>query len=165
MTEPLTDKQITALINDPALIMTHDVAREVLGRLNDEIASIQAQIDAATIEANARPLPSERQAWLIRASYAAAMRKRAHRAVMQRDREIRGTKGPAQTPLSPERQAQREVGLAKNVRLKAEAEARVAKRQHQVTIEHRFFEAAKLILPKEKFQEILKAAELAGHIK
>ena len=125
----LTDERITELIDDPTLIDSHEIVLEVLAVLDAEIASIQSQVDAAQIEANARPLSEERQSWLRRACYAGAMRKQVRHRVMMRDKELRGTKGPAQTlgkKGSPEER------LLKQKRLLLEAEARKENR----TMEH-----------------------------
>lgn len=124
----LTDDQITALIDDPAKIETHEQALTVLDCLDAEIANIQAQVDAAVIEANARPLASERQAWLRRATYAGAMRRNERHRVMQRDKELRGTKRPGIMPGSKTK----EEKLAKQQRLLAEAEARKAAKQAEI---------------------------------
>lgn len=170
----LTDEQITALIADPAKIETHEIALEIIGCLDAEIANIQVQIDAATIEANIRPLSAERQAWLRRASYAAAMRRQERHKVMQRDKEIRGTKGKAFT--EPKRN--KEEGLLKQQRLMAEAEARRDKRRAEVlalenqkasiantrremelkmSFNRRFHDAAERLLPKETYDQICDA--------
>jgi hypothetical protein len=121
----LTDDQITALISDPAKIETHEMALEVIGVLDAEIANIQTQIDAATIEANIRPLSSERQSWLKRASYAAAMRRNERHKVYQRDKELRGLKGRAFT----EPKHTKEEKALKQQRLLVEAETRRASKQ------------------------------------
>ena len=115
----LTEEEITALIADPALISAHEIALEVLDCLDSEIANIQAQIDAAQIESNAKPLSADRQAWIRRASYAAAMRRNERHRVMQRDKELRGTKMLASLPRK-DPEAQR----IKQERLKMEAETR-----------------------------------------
>lgn len=116
----LTDDEITAFIEDPAKIETHEVALEVIAVLDAEIANIQVQVDAAMIEANIRPLSDERQAWLRRASYAGAMRRNERHRVMQRDREIRRVKGVAQ--MEPRRS--KEEKLLRQQRLLVEGEAR-----------------------------------------
>lgn len=116
----LSEDAITALIADPASIQSHEVALEVLDVLDDEIANIQAQLDQAAAEAISRPLPADRQAWYKRASYAAAMRRNERHRVMQRDKEIRGTKFRGGTPKDPE------VGKLKQARLRDEAQTRKA---------------------------------------
>lgn len=149
----LTDDQVTPLIADPVRIETHDVALEVIGVLDAEIANIQTQIDAATIEANARPLSPERQAWLRRASYAAAMRRNERHKVYQRDKEIRGTK-PANGVKDP---MKKEANLLKQQRLLAEAETRrlskqlalanARAREMELAQERRAFKAHMAMLP------------------
>lgn len=116
----LSENMITAFIADPARIPTHEIALEVLDCLDAEIADIHAQIEAARIESTVKPLSPDRQAWLRRACYAAAMRQNEHRRVMQRDKEIRGTKHAAQMKprLDPEAQQM------KQGRLLAEQETR-----------------------------------------
>lgn len=116
----LSEDAITALIADPALISSHEIALEVLDCLDCEIADIQTQIDAAQIESNAKPLSADRQAWLRRASYAAAMRRNERHRVMQRDKEIRGTKNAAQMKPRVDPEAQK----LKQARLLAEQETR-----------------------------------------
>lgn len=124
MSEPLlTDDEVTALIEDPAKITTHEIAMHVITVLDSEIASIQAQVDAAIIESNAKPLTEDRQAWLRRASYAGAIRKGQRHRVTQRDKEIRGTKNPA----NMEPKVSKEEKLLKHQRLLEEAQARKAK--------------------------------------
>ncbi len=127
LAEPeLTDEQFQVMIDDPAHITSHDVALEVLGVLDGEIAEIQAQIDQAAVESITKPLSPERQAWLKRASYAAAMRRNERHRVMQRDKEIRGTKFHGGTPKDPE------VGRLKQARLLEEAQARRTAKQGDV---------------------------------
>ena len=114
----LSDDEITALIGDPSKIETREVAMEIMGVLDAEIADIQTQLDAAMIEANLRPLSAERQAWARRASYAAAMRRREYHRVLQRDRELRNAKLRGPQRRDPEE------GRLKQQRLQAEADAR-----------------------------------------
>lgn len=118
--DELTDDQITAYIEDPASILTHEVAISVYECLDNEIASIQTQIDAAMIEANLRPLSEERQAWAKRASFAAAVKRNQRHKVYQRDKELRGVKGKAFT----EPKHSKEEKLLKQQRLLIEAETR-----------------------------------------
>lgn len=171
----LTDDQITAYIDDPASIETHEIANEIIGCLHNEIAAIQAQIDATMIEANVRPLSEERQSWVKRASYAAAMKKQQLRSVHQRDKEIRGTKGPAVT----EPKVSREEKALKQQRLLVEAEtrrdakklalqnatiqvARIAQQRRDLeaarSFERRFYAAAVKLLPAEQTEAIKAAA-------
>lgn len=119
----LTDEQFQALIADPAQITSHEIALEILDVLDGEIAEIQAQIDQAAVESITKPLTPERQAWLKRASYAAAMRRNERHRVMQRDKEIRGTKFHGGKPKDPE------VGKLKQARLLEEATVRKAGKQ------------------------------------
>lgn len=125
--DDMSDDEITALISDPAKIETHEMALEVLGVLEAEIADIQSQVDAAVIESNIRPLSEDRQAWLRRATYAGAMRRNERHRVMQRDKEIRGTKIRQNPPKDPE------TGRLKQERLKLEAEARRDSRKLELT--------------------------------
>lgn len=127
----LTDEQITVLIEDPAKIDSHEVALEVVAVLDAEIANIQAQVDAAVIEANVRPLNPERQAWLRRATYAGAMRRNERHRVMQRDKELRGVKGRATTEPKHSKEEKR----LKQERLLIEAQDRRLKRQLAVESE------------------------------
>lgn len=123
----LSDDEITALIADPAKIMSHETALEIIAVLDAEIANIQTQVDAATIEANVRPLTPERQAWLRRASYAGAMRRNERHRVYQRDKELRGTKGIGNMPPKDPHKA--EANLLKQQRLADEAKTRRAKKE------------------------------------
>jgi hypothetical protein len=121
----LSDEQIMAMIADPATIPTHEIALEVMAVLDAEIANIQTQVDAATIEANIRPLAPNRMAWLKRASYAGAMRRNERQKIYQRDKELRGMKGRAFT----EPKHSKEEKALKQQRLMIEAEDRRLKRQ------------------------------------
>lgn len=174
----LTDDEITAFIADPATIPTHEIALEVIGCLDEEIANIQTQIDAAMIESNMRPLSEERQAWARRASYAAAMRRNERHRVMQRDKEIRGTKGkPGQKDPN-----KAEAGKLKQERLKLEAETRrdakklaileannraaaIAQQRRELAatlnFAHRFYKVAQAVLPPEQLAELQSATHNA----
>jgi len=168
----MTDDTLSELIGDPALIETHEIALEVLDTLDAEIAQIQTQIDAATIEANIRPLSSDRRAWLQRAAYACAMRRNERHRVIQRDKEIRGTKfnQPKKDPAE---------GIAKQERLRVEAEVKrmtkAAEIERQKTMQleleqerrklnerrtfnHNFQAVAKRLLPPSTYAEIVSAA-------
>lgn len=125
----LSDAEIAAYINDPATIATHEVAIEIIGILDAEIASIQTQLDAAALAAAVQPLSPDRLNWANRAAYAAAIRRQERHRVWQRDRELRGTKGSAATPPkhTPEEKRLREE------RLLAEARDRRAKRDLELT--------------------------------
>jgi hypothetical protein len=167
----LTDDQITAYIADPATIETHEIAREVIDCLDAEIAGIQAQVDAAMIEANIRPLSEDRQVWVKRASYAAAMRKNSRHRVYQRDKELRGLKGPA----TMEPKHSKEEKALKQQRLLVEAEARrdakklalqnttlqiatISQQRREMdarrSFEHRFYMAATRLLAPEQVAAI-----------
>lgn len=127
---PLSDEQITAFIADPATITTHEIALEVVACLDIEIADIQAQIDAAQIRYASVEMPKDTENWIRRAAYAAAMRRNERHRVMQRDKEIRGTKGVAQTPPEDKR-LKREANLLKQQRLLEETQARRLKQQNE----------------------------------
>lgn len=173
----LTDDQITALVDDPAKIETHEIALEVLAVLDAEIADIQSQVDAAIIEANARPLPPDRQAWLRRATYAGAMRRNERHKIFQRDKELRGTKNKGHTPKDP---LKAEANKIKQERLREEATVRrknkeleiekqrtaqmqiaVQRRELDATkqFQHRFQEAAMRLLPPETYEMIKTAVK------
>ena len=162
----MDEDEFNKFIDDPSLIETHEKALVILDILDSEIANIQVQLDAARIEANGEPLPPERQAWLKRASYAAAMRRNARLRVYQRDKEIRYVKGKAVTDPKD-----KEVKLVKQQRLRAEVEDRRLKRQqaieaektHQMLIAHGrrfstiFREEAKRLLPTDTYEQIVAA--------
>lgn len=120
---PMTDDDVDRFIADPALITTHEQALEILETLDDEIASIQAQVDAAQIESNAKPLSPDRLAWVQRASYACAMRRNMRHRVMQRDKELRGTKNWGGKPKDPDK---KEANIIKQRRLADEVAIRKA---------------------------------------
>ena len=170
----LTDDDIDRFIADPALILTHEHALEVLAVLDDELASIQAQIDAAQIESNAKPLSPDRMRWLQRASYAAAMRRNERHKIMQRDKELRGTKnwgGKAPDPdkkesnlfkqkrLADEVAIRREAKQADHLRLQNEREALAQRRrefqaERDQQFERQFVDAARRYLPADQFDKI-----------
>jgi len=174
-TTGLTDEQVTAFIADPATIETHEQALEIIETLDAEIANIQVQIDMLAIESNGRALPPERQNWLRRASYAAAMRRNERHKVTQRDREIRGTKFRVQQePKLPN-----EAKVLKQQRLMEEAVTRrvakqaeslkaqlalqdVAQRRRELealsSFNHRFVAEAKKRLSPTEFEALSEAA-------
>lgn len=168
----LSEAEITALIADPTLIESHEIALEVLDCLDDEIANIQAQVDAAQIESNAKPLSPDRMRWLQRAAYAGAMRRNERHRVIQRDKELRGTKA-RNTPKDPDKAAS---NLIKQHRLATEAETRretkriraeelrvqqmaLANAKYEMKMKmdsaHRFREVAKRLLPAELYDRIV----------
>lgn len=175
----LTDDQVTGFIADPATIPDHDHAIQVLDCLDAEIASIQAQIDQAVAESMIRPLTEDRQAWLKRASYAAAMRRNERHKVFMRDKEIRGTKfqqrqkSPDETEvkrlkqvrLMEEAQTRREIAASKraqhNVRMEEirTQQMEIAQRKRELAAQNDFRYAfhlkAQAMLPPEMYQEIV----------
>lgn len=178
----LSDDDVTRFIADPALITTHEQALEIIEVLDSEIANIQAQIDAAQIESNAKPLSPERAAWLRRASYAAAIRRNERHRIFQRDKELRGTKNFGGNPPDP---TKKEANLLKQQRLTTEAETRKLARQNEhqrlqnereaiaqkrrelqdeqaKRFERRFVEAARQHLPAEQFEEIRRLSKGGG---
>lgn len=177
----LSDADLDRFIADPAMIQTHDQAVEVLDALDDEIADIQAKVDACQIEHSAKQMPPETQAWLRRASYAAAMRRNSRHRVMQRDKELRGTKSFGGNPQDPTKKEanllkqQRLAGeveirrLAKqseHIRLQNEREALAMKRrefqaQRDQQFERQFVEAARRYLPTDQFEEIRRMTKNA----
>lgn len=176
----ITDDELDRMISDPALILTHEQALEVLETLDDEIASIQAQIDAAQIESNAKPMSPDRLRWLQRASYAAAMRRNERHRVMQRDKELRGTKNFGGHPKDP---TKKEANIVKQQRLAVEVEIRRAAKQADLLklqnesqtlaqrrrefqaqrereFERQFVSAARGYLSAEQFEEIRSMVKL-----
>lgn len=170
----LTDDDVDRFIADPVLILTHEHALEVMAVLDGEIANIQAQIDAAQIESNAKPLSPDRVRWVQRASYAAAMRRNDRHKIMQRDKELRGTKNFGGNPPDP---SKKEANLLKQQRLADEvAIRRQAKQDAHLNLQHarevlaqkrrefqaerdqqferRFVEAARRYLTIDQFEEI-----------
>ena len=170
----LTDDDVDRFIADPALILTHEHALEVLAVLDDEIASIQAQIDAAQIESNAKPLAPDRLRWVQRASYAAAMRRNDRHKVYQRDKELRGTKNFGGNPTDPTKKEanlikqqrhadevaiRRTAKAADHLRLQNERETLAQRRrefqaERDQQFERQFVEAARRYLPTDQFKEI-----------
>lgn len=129
----LTEDEVNGMINDPATIETHEQAIEIMDILNQEISSIQSQIDAAQIRSNAKPMDLDEENWLKRASFACSIRKREYHKVCQRDKEIRGTKGKAFTPPkhTPEEK------ILKQQRLLEEAQVKKAKRLLEIETQKR----------------------------
>lgn len=157
----LTDEEFEAKTADPSLIRTHEEAVAVLAELDEAIAHIQMQVDAYAVESNGREMPEDRQAWLRRASYACAMKRNHRHRVMQRDKEIRGTKGAATTARKDPA-----IGLAKQERLKIEANTRRIAKQaaHEtalalVHIGRIFMLVAKDYLSPESYTAILAQAK------
>lgn len=168
----LTDDEVTAFIADPAKITTHEIALEVIAVLDAEIASIQAKLDAAAIEHNGRPMAAERQDWVRRASYASAMKRNERFRVMQRDREIRMTKGPAmragkikdpeanrlkQSRLTEEaltRRADKQARAATEQTKQMEVAQRMRELKERQTFHHHFHLEAKRTLPPETYKQI-----------
>ncbi len=172
----LSDDAIGAFIDDPATIPTHEIALEVLDVLEHEIADIQAQVDAATIEAQAVPLSAEKQDWLRRACYAGAMRRNDRHRVMQRDKELRGTKSSGGKAKDPDKV---KANLAKQERLLEEtklrrinkeierskqtaAQMRLAQERRELhalqSYQNRFVESAKRLLPTDTYEAIRASA-------
>lgn len=144
----LTDDDVDRFIADPALITTHEQALEILETLDDEIANIQAQVDAAQIESNAKPLSPDRLAWVQRASYACAMRRNMRHRVMQRDKELRGTKSWGGKPKDPDK---KEANIVKQRRLAGEVEIRrLAKQSDHLRLQN---EREALAQKRREFQE------------
>lgn len=169
MADALPDDEFEARTRDPSLIATHDEAIVILDEIDEEIAHIQMQIDAYSIESNGREMPPDRQAWLRRAAYAGAMYRNERHRVMQRDKELRGTKSTAH--ISKKDPA---IGLAKQQRLSLEAQAKreaaAAKReQHRIALEdiaerrsfaRTFVRVAKERLPDAEFQAVSNEAKV-----
>ncbi len=124
----LSDDDIDRFISDPSLIGSHEQAMQVIDALDDEIANIHAQINAAQFEADLRPLSPDRLDWLKRASYAGAMKRNERHRVMQRDKEIRGIKLWGGTPKDP---TKKEANLLKQQRLADEAASRKLTKQNE----------------------------------
>lgn len=152
----LTDDQITALIDDPATILTHEIALYVIDTLDAEIAQIQSQIDATQIRYNNATIPAETDAWLRRAAYARAMRRNARHRVMQRDKEIRGTK--FQTAPNVEK---KQANLLRQERLKTDAEMRRKEKRKEVRYARAFVKAARAHLAADEFKRISQLADMA----
>lgn len=172
----LTDEQIDLYVDDPLTIESHEVAREIISILDGEIANIDAQIIVANVEAQARPLPPERQDWLRRAAYAGAMRRNERHHVIQRDKFLTGTKNQGTPPKDKEEKR------LKHERLLSESTERRLKRQTEIlrlenermalanakrelaakqTFEHHFARIAKGILSEDQFDKITEAANAA----
>ena len=115
------DPALEAAIRDPAQVTSHEQILLFIGMLDLEIASIESQLEMARAEAAIAPLTNYRQDWMRRAAYARSMRWNQRHRLHQRDKELRGVKGPAQTP--PKDPAE---GQAKMARFQAEVEARRA---------------------------------------
>ena len=152
----LTDDEVTAYISDPATIPTHEAALYVLDTLDAEIAQIQSQIDAAQIRYNNATIPAETEAWLRRAAYAGAMRRNERHRIIQRDKEIRGTK--FQTVPNVEK---KQANLLKQERLKIEAETRREEKRKEVRYAKAFVKAARVHLAPDEFRHLSQLADMA----
>jgi len=179
----LSDNHIDCFIADPALITTHEQALEILDCLDDEIADIQAKVDACQIEHSAKAMPEATSAWLRRASYACAMRRNARHRVMQRDKELRGTKAVGGVPnpekkaanllkqqrLADEAAARRLAKQNEHLRLQNERESLAQKRRTFQTerdqrFERQFIEAARQFLPTDQFEAIRQIARNSASV-
>jgi hypothetical protein len=152
----LTDEDFEAKLEDPSLISSHEEALAIVDELNRAIASIEAQLKTYEAAAQREEPPEERRAWHRKASYALSMRLSERHVVLRRDKEIRGFQQKPQGPVKQPGEA-----LAKQERLKAEAEARrthaEAKRlsaavhiteiQERTSFRRRFHDAARLNRP------------------
>lgn len=165
----LSDDQIDEMIRDPLKIETHEQAEEIIDILEREIAGIAVQIDACGIEALARPLSPDRQAWLQRASYAKAMRVNEKDKVHRRDRELRGMFAKVQLSRSEKKEA----NLLKQQRLMAEAQNRREEKRlkHEAAAAERsaFSQGMKLkaeIKARHSFQNVFQsvAKEMADEV-
>lgn len=164
----LDDNEFEARLRDPSLIATHEEAVAILEELDEEIAHIQMQIDAYSIESNGREMPPNRQAWLRRAAYAGAMQRNHRHRVIQRDKELRGTKYTAHTS-----QKDPTLGLAKQQRLSLEAQvkreaAAVKRERNRIALEdmaerrsfaRTFVRSAKDLLTDNDFQAVSNMAK------
>lgn len=165
--DDLDDEQFEARLRDPSLIATHEEAVMILEELDHDIAQIGMQIEAYSIEASTREMPEDRQAWLRRAAYAGAMKRNGRHRVIQRDRELRGTKNNGTPPKDPalklarkeafilelsDRKLKREADvLRQRVALEAVADKRTLARMFQQVCKER--------LPDEQFQALLDEAK------
>ena len=93
----ITDEEIHLAASNPSTIATPERAEEILGYLDEDIASIQIQLDAARIEAGVAGLSFDRREWLRRASNAMALKLSQRRAVGARLAEFRP---PVEVPVN-----------------------------------------------------------------
>lgn len=164
----LDDEQFEARLKDPSIIATHEEAVAILEELDRNIAQIEMQIEAYSIEANSREMPEERQAWLRRAAYACAMKRNGRHRVMQRDRELRGTKNNGSTPKDTSLKLARKEALILELsdrKLKREADVLRQRAALEAIADNRtlarvFQKICKEQLPDEQFQALLEAAKV-----
>lgn len=173
----LSDDDINRMIDDPALIETHEQALEVMAVLDAEIAAINSQVETCQTMYFGRPLPPEKEAWVRRATYASAMRRNDWNKVYKRDKELRGLKSVQRVSLRVAEQPER---IARQQRFQAEAEDRKAKRaaEHDAlrlrqaeasnkanelkirrSFNHHFHQAAKDILAPELYEQVKGVAD------
>jgi hypothetical protein len=90
-----------AAVDDPSTIVTEANAKEVLECLDDDIATIRHQLNAAKVEADTvGTLSADRQNWVRRASHALVWKLKQRGAVGARLDELR-PKPPAPPPAPP----------------------------------------------------------------
>lgn len=119
-------EEFVACLRDTSRIRNREHALAIIAELDDGIASIQGQIDGYGLEAASREMPVFRQNWLRRALYARAIKLAQRQRVMQRDKEFRGIKGPAQPAPRQDPAEKLAERQAKQVRFLAEIEVRKA---------------------------------------
>jgi hypothetical protein len=119
MNDDFTDFE--AKLRDPALIETREEVAAIFEKLNESIVSISGQLELYRIEITARPPSDERRNWAIRATHALSCRQNEVHRVYMRDKELRNVARLGQKP--PKQPGE---GLAKQERLRVEAEARKA---------------------------------------
>jgi hypothetical protein len=112
-------------LRDTSLIATREECLDIVTQLDHAIASIQRQIDVFNIKNDGLVLHPDQEDWLQNAAYACAMKKNQRHKVMMRDREFRNVKFQQHNDPAL-KLAKQEKHIAKNERMKAEAEARKA---------------------------------------
>ena len=167
----LSDDEFAGYEADPSTIPDHDTAIAMLDELDVEIAKIQVQLDAYQIQVLEGRATVKSQQWMVAATYAQNMKKALRIRVSRRDRELRHI-SLAQPKKDPA------IGLAKQERLRTEAQARrdttqarhieaqnVA-RQLAATKDfaQRFVKVAQARLPAETYQTLYDATNGGEHV-
>ena len=157
----ITDEEIHLAASNPSTIPDAARAEEILGYLDEDIANIRIQLDAAKIEADCAGLTDDRREWLRRASNAMALKLSQRRAVGARLAEFRP---PVEVPVNMEaerlRLAIEEAALLRQ-REKAEISRRNIELNQQRDREHAemFLAAAKRLWSRDQTDAVWERAK------
>lgn len=147
-------------IDDPDRIAAPERAAEIMAVLDHEIASIEAQIGVAKVRYAVVEMPPETMAWLRRASYAlAAKRRERHRVAMRHNYLIRAGEAMrrevAKAAARAEAQARTAAMQAKAREAEAQKAARLAEAQKAEVLAARARAAKQGTIERAKTQRTL----------